>query len=75
MVGTEEENHRYLSGVSLRAARDLLALLPVLDVTVAVESYGQQALKVNYTRQEMKKVRFTFVDPIEFCIRCGGVFC
>ena len=51
LTGTEEENRRYLSGISLRAARDLMALLPVCESVVRVEAYGQPALNVTYTRQ------------------------
>ena len=51
MTGTEEENRRYLAGISLRAARDLMALLPVCEAAVTVESYGNVALRVTYTRQ------------------------
>lgn len=75
LTGTEDENRRYLAGISLRAARDLLALLPVCDVNVHVEAYGQPAVIVTYSRHEVQKVRFTFVDPVAFCISCGGEFC
>ena len=75
LTGTEEESRRYLAGISLRAARDLLALLPVCEAVVKVEAYGQSALIVTYTRQEVQKVRFSLVEPVAFCLGCGGSFC
>jgi len=74
MKGSADDCRRYLAGISLRAARDLLALLPVCEARVRVMHEGETALDVTYTRQEVQKVRFTFVDPVAFCEQCGGVF-
>jgi len=65
---------RYLAGVSLRAARDLFALLPVTQVCVEAMDGEKTLLRVGYEKPELMKVRFAFVDPVEFALQCGGVF-
>ena len=60
----------YLCGMAVRIARDLFAALPVLQVEVA----AQDALAVTFTRAQMNKVRFAFIDPAEFVKKCGGNF-
>ena len=56
----------YLCGMAVRIARDLFAALPVLQVEVS----AQDALAVTFTRAQMNKVRFAFIDPAEFVKKC-----
>ncbi len=70
----DAERRRYLAGISLRCARDLMALLPVCETVVTARRDGEQLLEVTFTRQELQKVRFSVVDPVAFVERCGGVF-
>ena len=74
MQGTEEEVRRYLCGLSLRAARDLMALLPVCRVCVHVQKEEKALLDVAFDRAEMQKVRFSFLDPVTFALQCGAKF-
>lgn len=69
-----EKCRRYLAGVSLRTARDLFALLPVTQVSVEAVEGENVLLSVEYEKAELMKVRFAFVDPVEFALRCGGEF-
>ena len=57
----------YLCGMALRIARDLFAALPVLTVEVS----AGDALTVTFTRAQMNKVRFAFIDPVAFVKECG----
>lgn len=70
----ENEAKRYLSGMALRIARDLFAVLPVTCVTVAGQDKERQLLNVRFERQELNRVRFAFIDPVEFFEECGGSF-
>lgn len=65
---------RYVSGMAVRIARDLFAVLPVLRVTVRARQENAELLAVTFTRQEMNKVRFAFIDPAAFVDSCGGAF-
>ena len=56
----------YLCGMAVRIARDLFAALPVLQVEVS----AQDTLAVTFTRAQMNKVRFAFIDPAEFVKKC-----
>lgn len=74
-LGKEEsEVRRYLCAVSLRAARDLMALLPVREVTVEAQHEGATLLQVGFDRSELQKVRFSFIDPVAFVTACGAKF-
>lgn len=68
------EVRRYLSGIALRCARDLMALLPVTEVQVQARADGKVLLTVPFLRDELQKVRFSFVDPEQFAVQCGAVF-
>ncbi len=68
------EAKRYLSGMALRIARDLFAVLPVTCVTVVGQDREHQLLTVRFERQELNRVRFAFIDPVEFVTACGGSF-
>ncbi len=70
----EEERRRYLCGISLRCARDLMALLPVCEAAITARQNDKVLLQVTFTRQELQKVRFSVVDPVAFAEQCGGVF-
>lgn len=70
----EQERRRYLCGISLRCARDLMALLPVCEAAITARHEDETLLTVVFTRQELQKVRFSVVDPVAFTEQCGGVF-
>ena len=70
----EAEIRRYLCAVSLRAARDLMALLPVREVTVTARQDEAQLMQVAFDRTELQKVRFSFIDPVAFVTQCGAEF-
>ena len=74
LMQPEEEARRYLCGMAVRIARDLFAVLPVTHVTVIGKHNEQELLTVEFSRQELNKVRFAFIDPVEFTTGCGGVF-
>ena len=56
----------YLCGMAVRIARDLFAALPVLTVDVTAAQGEEALLNVTFTRAQMNKVRFAFIDPVEF---------
>lgn len=62
----------YLCGMALRIARDLFAALPVLTVDVTAMQADSTLLTVSFTRAQMNKVRFAFIDPVDFVKKCGG---
>lgn len=62
----QSDDRRYLCGVALRIARDLMALLPVTDVRVIARRADATLLDATFPRARMQKVRFTFIDPIDF---------
>lgn len=66
------DSREYLCGMAVRIARDLFAVLPVLRVDVNSTQADRTLLSVSFTRAEMNKVRFAFIDPVEFVERCGG---
>ena len=70
----EGEIRRYLCAVALRVARDLMALLPVSQVEVHAQQGERQLLQVAFERNELQKVRFSFIDPVAFVTACGAVF-
>lgn len=69
----EQDAKHYLCGMAVRTARDLFAALPILQVDVIALADGKPLLTVTFTRQTMNKVRFAFIDPVEFAERCGAV--
>lgn len=72
--GSTTDQRRYLSGMALRIARDLMALLPVTEVFVSATQAEAVLLSVTFSRAQMQKVRFRFIDPVAFALECGGVF-
>jgi hypothetical protein len=63
----------YVCGTALRIARDLFAALPVLKVEVKAVQGDDALLTVAFTRAQMNKVRFAFIDPVKFVNECGGI--
>ena len=66
----ETEQQRYLCGLSLRIARDLMALLPVSSVAVTARQGDAELLMVTYPRARLQSVRFGFVDPVALTGEC-----
>lgn len=64
----------YICGMAVRIARDLFAVLPVLAVEVRATQGDKPLLSVSFTRAQMNKVRFAFIDPVEFVKDCEGQF-
>ena len=61
----------YLCGMAVRIARDLFAALPVLSVDVVAQQNDEPLLSASFTRAQMNKVRFAFIDPVEFVENCS----
>ena len=64
------QGDEYLCGMAVRIARDLFAALPVLTVEVAAQQANEVLLTASFTRAQMNKVRFAFIDPVEFVRNC-----
>ena len=69
-----EDRKGYLCGMAVRIARDLFAVLPVTRVAVEAAYESASLLSVTFDKADMNKVRFAFIDPVEFTVQCGGVF-
>lgn len=65
-----ERTDTYLCGMVLRIARDLFAALPVLTVEVTAKQDEDVLLTAAFTRAQLNKVRFAFIDPVEFMKEC-----
>ena len=74
LTGEGADAHRYLAGIALRTARDLMALLPVREVAVTANASAVPTLEVTFTRTALQRIRFSFTDPVELVTACGGVF-
>ncbi len=68
------DGRHYLAGMALRIARDLMAVLPVSAVVVEARRGEETLLSVSFERNELYKVRFAFIQPEAFVIKCGGTF-
>ncbi len=68
------EDRRLLAGLSLRCARDVMALLPVNEVEVSGKLPDGAGLSVTYPRETLRKARFGFIDPVSFSEACGAVY-
>ena len=68
------EEKRLLAGLALRCARDVLALLPVKAVSVRGTLPGGAALEVTYPYLSLRKVQFSFIDPVLYAEEMGCVF-
>ena len=70
----EQNRKLYLSAMGLRIARDLLACLPVEEVTVTAEDEGKTVFSATYTRQKLLHRNFAFTDPVALAKECGAAF-
>ncbi len=68
------DGRAYLAGLALRIARDLFAAVPVLRVSVTAKQGAETLLTAAFTRQQMNRARFNFVEPVAFVAGCGGEF-
>ena len=68
------EDKRLLAGLSLRCARDVMALLPVSTVEVSGKLADGAAITVCYPRDPLRKARFGFLDPVAFAEELGAEF-
>ena len=64
------QGDEYLCGMAVRIARDLFAALPILTVEVAAQQANEVLLTASFTRAQMNKVRFAFIDPVDFVRNC-----
>lgn len=69
-----EGGRRYQAGMCLRAARDLFALLPVTQVQASMVCGEKMLLRVSFQRSDMQRIRFAFVDPVDFVDQCAGAW-
>lgn len=69
---SEQKRQRYVCGMCLRIARDLMALLPVTEVGVEALRMSETEMKVTYTREKLRKRNFSFTDPVVFTRECAG---
>ena len=60
--------------MGLRIARDLLACLPVEEVSVTGEDEGATVFNATYTRQQLLHRNFVFTDPVALAKECGAEF-
>lgn len=67
----EAEGETYLAGMLLRIARDLFALLPILQVEAEAVVSGETRLAAAFQRSDLTKVRFAYIDPVSFVHQCG----
>ena len=68
----EGSARRYLGAMSLRIARDLLAVLPVEEVSVLGRMSGEEKCRVTLKREQLLKRKMAFLDPADFIEECGG---
>ena len=62
----------YLCGIALRCARDIFAVLPVTQVHVTASEGTRTVLEASFSRTDMQKTLFSFVDPVRFVEDLGG---
>jgi hypothetical protein len=70
----EKNRKLYLTAMGLRIARDLLACLPVDEVSVTGEDEGTVIFSATYTRQQLLHRNFVFTDPVALARECGAEF-
>jgi hypothetical protein len=68
------EEKRLLAGLALRCARDVLALLPIKAVSVHGTLPGGASLEVTYPYHSLRKVQFSFIDPVAYAEEMGCAF-
>lgn len=69
--GSEQLRQRYVCGMCLRIARDLMALLPVTEVAVEALRMDGPEQKVTYKREQLRRKNFSFTDPVAFTQMCA----
>ena len=62
----------YLGALSLRIARDLLAVLPVSEVGITGNLDGSEKIRVDFRREQLLKKKMAFLSPSDFAEECGG---
>ena len=70
----EQHGRDYLGALSLRIARDLLAMLPVSQVRVTGNLDGAEKVNVLFRREQLLKQKMAFLNPADFVESCGGKF-
>ena len=70
----EKSRKLYLAAMGLRIARDLLACLPVEEITVTGEDNGETVFTATYPRQKLLHRNFVFTDPVALAKECGAEF-
>jgi len=68
----EKDARGYLGALSVRIARDLLAVLPVEEVHVLGRMNGNDQVDVTFRRSQMLKRKMAFLIPADFVEECGG---
>ncbi|MBQ9251216.1 MAG: hypothetical protein IJ188_01095 [Clostridia bacterium] len=68
----EKYGRDYLGALSLRTARDLLAILPVSEVKITGNLEKEQKVKVTFHRHQLLKKKMAFLNPADFLEACGG---
>lgn len=69
----EQHGRNYLGALSLRIARDLLAVLPVTEVEVIGNLMGEEKIHVTFRREQLLKKKMAFLQPADFVEGCGGI--
>ena len=72
LQGEDAARRRYLCGLALRIARDLMALLPVCQVAVLCPGEPVPLLEATYAREALQDLRFGLIDPVELTLSLGG---
>ena len=68
----EEKGTDYLAALSLRIARDLLAILPVSEVEVTGNLDGAKKIRAPFRREQLLKRKMAFLNPADLVVECGG---
>ena len=68
----EAHGRDYLGALSLRIARDLLAVLPVEEVGITGNLNGEEKVNVTFRRSQLLKQKMAFLNPADFLESCGG---
>lgn len=64
----------YPAALSLRAARDMMALLPLNRVQVIAMQDEKQLMDVTWRREKLNRVRMNYVDPLALAKENGAMF-
>ncbi len=68
----EKYGRSYLGALSLRIARDLLAILPVSEVHITGKLGDEEKVDVTFRRDQLLKQKMAFLVPADFVEACGG---